>query len=68
MDRQLSFQERREALAARRGRFVYMHEDDNTTAAGKGRGEVMAAAREGRRGDSVNRGRREEEKTHSGAV
>ena len=34
MDRQLSFQERREALAARRGRFVDMHEDDDTTAAG----------------------------------
>jgi hypothetical protein len=35
---------------------------------GKGRGEAMAAAREGRRGDSVNGGRRKEEKTHSGAV
>ncbi len=29
MNRQLSFQERREAFAARRGRFVDMHEDDN---------------------------------------
>jgi hypothetical protein len=31
MDRQLSFQERREAFAARRGRFVDMHEDDDSS-------------------------------------
>ena len=34
MDWQLSFQERREAFAARRGRFVDMREDKDTTAAG----------------------------------
>ncbi len=31
MNRQLSFQERREAFAARRGRFVDMHEDDDSS-------------------------------------
>jgi hypothetical protein len=34
MDRQLSFQERCEAFAARRGRFFDMREDKDTTAAG----------------------------------
>ena len=34
MDRQLSFQERREAFTARGSRFVDMREDEDTTAAG----------------------------------
>ncbi len=31
MNRQLSFQERRDAFAARHGRFVNMHEDDDSS-------------------------------------
>jgi hypothetical protein len=31
MNRQLSFQEHRKAFAARRGRFVNMHEDDDSS-------------------------------------
>jgi hypothetical protein len=31
MNRQLSFQEHRDAFAARHGRFVDMHEDDNSS-------------------------------------